>query len=166
MSANISPQPEDRIIVGMSGGVDSSVTALLLQQQGYAVQGVFMKNWEGDDTDQHCAAEDDLRDARQVCDALGIPLQGVNFADNIGTGYSNIFCRNIAPVARPIRTSCVTARSSSRRFWITPSARERIISRPVITPASGETGTDIPCYEVGITTRTRVTFFIPWVRIN
>ena len=81
MSANISPQPEDRIIVGMSGGVDSSVTALLLQQQGYAVQGVFMKNWEGDDTDQHCAAEDDLRDARQVCDALGIPLQGVNFAD-------------------------------------------------------------------------------------
>ena len=81
MSAPISSQAEDRIIVGMSGGVDSSVTALLLQQQGYAVQGVFMKNWEGDDTDQHCAAEDDLQDARQVCETLGIPLQGVNFAD-------------------------------------------------------------------------------------
>ncbi|MGW8228039.1 MAG: tRNA 2-thiouridine(34) synthase MnmA [Gammaproteobacteria bacterium] len=81
MSAHISPQSGKRIIVGMSGGVDSSVTALLLQQQGYEVQGVFMKNWEGDDTAEHCAAEDDLRDARQVCETLGIPLQGVNFAD-------------------------------------------------------------------------------------
>ena len=81
MSAQSFPQPDQRIIVGMSGGVDSSVTALLLQQQGYDVQGVFMKNWEGDDTETHCAAEDDLRDARQVCETLGIPLQGVNFAD-------------------------------------------------------------------------------------
>ena len=81
MSAQTFPQPGKRIIVGMSGGVDSSVTALLLQQQGYDVQGVFMKNWEGDDTEEHCAAEDDLRDARQVCETLGIPLQGVNFAD-------------------------------------------------------------------------------------
>ena len=81
MSAQTFPQPGKRIIVGMSGGVDSSVTALLLQQQGYDVQGVFMKNWEGDDTKEHCAAEDDLRDARQVCETLGIPLQGVNFAD-------------------------------------------------------------------------------------
>ena len=81
MSAAPLPQPGQRIIVGMSGGVDSSVTALLLKQQGYDVQGVFMKNWEGDDTESHCAAEDDLRDARQVCETLGIPLQGVNFAD-------------------------------------------------------------------------------------
>ncbi len=65
----------------MSGGVDSSVAALLLKQQGYDVHGVFMKNWEGDDTEQHCAAEDDLRDASQVCVTLAIPLQGVNFAD-------------------------------------------------------------------------------------
>jgi len=69
------------IIVGMSGGVDSSVAALLLQQQGYAVRGVFMKNWEGDDSDTHCNAEDDLHDAQQVCDKLGIDLQGVNFSD-------------------------------------------------------------------------------------
>jgi len=69
------------VIVGMSGGVDSSVAALLLRQQGYTVRGVFMKNWEGDDRDDHCAAEEDLKDARQVCDALQIPLQGVNFAD-------------------------------------------------------------------------------------
>ncbi len=81
MAANITPQPGNRIIVGMSGGVDSSVTALLLQQQGFDIQGVFMKNWEGDDTEQHCAAEDDLKDASLVCNTLGIPLQGVNFAD-------------------------------------------------------------------------------------
>ena len=69
------------VVVGLSGGVDSSVTALLLQQQGHAVQGVFMKNWEGDDTEDYCAAEADLADARAVAEALGIPLQAVNFAD-------------------------------------------------------------------------------------
>lgn len=69
------------IIVGMSGGVDSSVAALLLKEQGHAVRGVFMKNWEGDDREDHCAAEEDLKDAQQVCDGLGINLQGVNFAD-------------------------------------------------------------------------------------
>lgn len=69
------------VVVGLSGGVDSSVAALLLQQQGHAVQGVFMKNWEGDDTEDYCAAEADLADARAVAEALGIPLQAVNFAD-------------------------------------------------------------------------------------
>ena len=69
------------IIVGMSGGVDSSVSALLLKQRGYRVRGIFMKNWEGDDTDEHCAAEADLNDAHAVCNSLGIDLQGVNFSD-------------------------------------------------------------------------------------
>ena len=69
-----------RVIVGMSGGVDSSVAALLLLQQGYAVEGLFMKNWEEDDTDEYCSAHVDLADAQSVADQLGIRLHTVNFA--------------------------------------------------------------------------------------
>lgn len=68
------------IIVGMSGGVDSSVTAYLLKQAGHHVQAIFMKNWEGDDTDTYCPAAKDLADAQGVCDQLGIELNVVNFA--------------------------------------------------------------------------------------
>jgi len=69
-----------RVVVGLSGGVDSSVAALLLKQQGYAVQGLFMKNWEEDDTDEYCAAKTDMADAKAVCDRLDIPLHVVNFS--------------------------------------------------------------------------------------
>ncbi|OQW68511.1 MAG: tRNA 2-thiouridine(34) synthase MnmA [Proteobacteria bacterium ST_bin11] len=68
------------IIVGMSGGVDSSVTALVLQEQGHKVTGLFMKNWEEDDGTEYCTAMEDLADAQQVCDKLGIELKTVNFA--------------------------------------------------------------------------------------
>ena len=68
------------IIVGMSGGVDSSVAALLLLQQGYHVEGLFMKNWEEDDGADYCAAAEDLKDASDICDTLGIRLHTVNFA--------------------------------------------------------------------------------------
>jgi tRNA-specific 2-thiouridylase len=67
------------VIVGMSGGVDSSVAALLLQQQGYQVSGIFMQNWEDDD--EHCSARQDYRDAASVATRLGIQLTTVNFAD-------------------------------------------------------------------------------------
>ncbi len=68
------------IIVGMSGGVDSSVTALTLLEQGHNVTGLFMKNWEEDDGTEQCTAMEDLADAQQVCDTLGIELKTVNFA--------------------------------------------------------------------------------------
>lgn len=68
------------IIVGMSGGVDSSVTALLLLEQGHQVSGLFMKNWDEDDGTEQCTAIKDYADAQQVCDKLGIPLKTVNFA--------------------------------------------------------------------------------------
>ncbi len=70
----------ERVVVGMSGGVDSSVAAWLLKQQGYEVVGVFMKNWEDDDTDEHCTSRADLVDAASVADVIGIDLEAVNFA--------------------------------------------------------------------------------------
>lgn len=69
-----------KIIVGMSGGVDSSVAAFLLKQQGYQVEGLFMKNWEDYTDDKTCSAAVDLADAQAVCDTLAIPLHTVNFA--------------------------------------------------------------------------------------
>lgn len=68
------------IIVGMSGGVDSSVTALILLEQGHQLTGLFMKNWEEDDGTEYCTARQDLADALQVCHTLGIELKTVNFS--------------------------------------------------------------------------------------
>lgn len=73
-------RPEDtRVVVGMSGGVDSSVTAYLLKQQGYDVIGIFMKNWDDTDEFGHCTAEEDFQDVRRVCEQIGIPYYTVNF---------------------------------------------------------------------------------------
>ncbi|ROH87265.1 tRNA 2-thiouridine(34) synthase MnmA [Pseudomethylobacillus aquaticus] len=69
-----------RVVVGLSGGVDSSVAALLLKQQGYEVVGLFMKNWEDDDTDEYCSSKQDLIDAVAVADRLGIEIEAVNFS--------------------------------------------------------------------------------------
>ncbi|MET0186916.1 MAG: tRNA 2-thiouridine(34) synthase MnmA [Achromobacter sp.] len=69
-----------RIVVGMSGGVDSSVTAWLLKQQGYEVVGLFMKNWEDDDDSEYCSTRQDLLDAASVADLIGVELEAVNFA--------------------------------------------------------------------------------------
>jgi tRNA-uridine 2-sulfurtransferase len=69
-----------RVVVGISGGVDSSVAAWLLKQQGYEVVGLFMKNWEDDDDDEHCSTRQDLIDAAAAADVIGIELEAVNFA--------------------------------------------------------------------------------------
>ena len=69
-----------RIIVGLSGGVDSAVAAHRLLQQGYEVEALFMKNWDEDDAGGHCPAEQDLADARAVADRLGIPLRTISFS--------------------------------------------------------------------------------------
>ncbi len=69
-----------RIVVGLSGGVDSSVAAWLLRRRGHEVIGVFMKNWEDDDTDEYCTSRIDLVDAAAVADVIGIELEAVNFA--------------------------------------------------------------------------------------
>jgi len=69
-----------RVVVGLSGGVDSAVAALLLKQQGYDVIGLFMRNWDEVDQDGVCTADDDYRDVRRVADCLGIPYYAVDFA--------------------------------------------------------------------------------------
>ena len=72
----------------MSGGVDSSVSVALLQQQGYDVEGMFMKNWEEDDTLETCSADDDVKDAQSVADKLGVKLHLRNFASEY---WDNVF---------------------------------------------------------------------------
>jgi len=80
--------PRRRVVVGLSGGVDSAVSAHLLKQQGHEVIGVFMKNWEDDDTSadatdggtSYCSSRQDFLDAASVADVIGIELEHVNFA--------------------------------------------------------------------------------------
>src|SRR5689334_12356703 len=69
-----------RVVVGLSGGVDSAVCAHLLKQQGHEVVGIFMKNWEDDDGDEYCSSRQDFLDAASVADVLGIEIEHVNFA--------------------------------------------------------------------------------------
>ena len=68
------------VVIGLSGGVDSSLSAALLKENGLKVTALFMKNWEEDDTDTVCAAAADREDAQKVCDKLGIELKTINFA--------------------------------------------------------------------------------------
>ena len=78
MTATKSPA-DTRVVVGMSGGVDSSVTALLLKEQGYDVIGIFMKNWDDTDDSGFCTATEDYEDVIRVCNQIGIPYYAVNF---------------------------------------------------------------------------------------
>ncbi len=77
-----------KVMMGMSGGVDSSVAALILLEQGHDVTGLFMKNWDEDDGTEYCTAKEDLDDAQQVCGKLGIKLKTVNFAAEY---WDNVF---------------------------------------------------------------------------
>jgi tRNA-specific 2-thiouridylase len=90
---------KDTVIVGMSGGVDSAVAALLLRDAGFAVQGLFMSNWEDDDG--YCTAATDFQDARRVCDTLGIPLHRVSFAEAYRERVFSHFLREYAAGRTP-----------------------------------------------------------------
>ncbi|HBO38933.1 MAG TPA: tRNA 2-thiouridine(34) synthase MnmA [Pasteurellaceae bacterium] len=87
-TAQLTENSKKKVIVGMSGGVDSSVSAFILQQQGYQVEGLFMKNWEEDDDTDYCTAAADLADAQAVCDNLNIRLHKINFAAEY---WDNVF---------------------------------------------------------------------------
>jgi len=83
-----------RVVVGLSGGVDSAVAAWLLKQQGHDVVGVFMKNWEDDDSDEYCTSRVDLVDAASVADVIGIELSAVNFAAEYRERVFRLFLRD------------------------------------------------------------------------
>ena len=76
----MSASPKHRVVVGLSGGVDSAVTAYLLKKQGHEVVGIFMKNWEDDDDSEFCSSNIDFVDAAAVADVIGIEIEHVNFA--------------------------------------------------------------------------------------
>ena len=82
---------DQTVFVGMSGGVDSSVAALMLIEAGYRVEGLFMKNWEEDDGTEYCTAKEDLTDAQSVADQLGIRLHSANFAAEYWDGVFDHF---------------------------------------------------------------------------
>ena len=79
----MSDNSKTRVVVGMSGGVDSSVTALLLKEQGYDVIGIFMKNWDDTDENGVCTATEDYKDVAAVADQIGIPYYSVNFEKRV-----------------------------------------------------------------------------------
>jgi len=88
-------------VVGLSGGVDSAVTALLLKQQGFEVIGLFMKNWEEDDSDEYCSTRQDLIDAVSVADVIGIPIEAVNFSAEYKERVFSYFLREYAAGRTP-----------------------------------------------------------------
>ncbi|WPL19132.1 tRNA-specific 2-thiouridylase MnmA [Thiorhodovibrio winogradskyi] len=96
----MSPSASQRVLVGLSGGVDSAIAAHLLIEQGYRIEALFMKNWEEDDKPGYCAAAQDLADAQAVAERLGIPLRTVNFA----TEYWDLVFERFLAEYRALRT--------------------------------------------------------------
>ena len=92
---------KQKVIIGLSGGVDSAVSAYLLKEQGYNVEALFMKNWEQDDKDDYCPAAKDLYDAQQVCLKLDIPLHTINFSKEYWTHVFQIFLDEYATGITP-----------------------------------------------------------------
>lgn len=91
----------NRVVVGLSGGVDSAVSALLLKQQGYDVVGLFMKNWEDDDDDEYCSTRQDFIDAAAAADVIGIEFEAVNFAAEYKDRVFSEFLREYAAGRTP-----------------------------------------------------------------
>lgn len=90
-----------KVVIGMSGGVDSSVAAWLLKQQGYDVLGLFMKNWEDDDDSEYCSSRQDWLDAVSVADVIGVDIEAVNFADDYKDRVFSEFLREYSAGRTP-----------------------------------------------------------------
>ena len=93
------------VVIGMSGGVDSAVSAYLLKKAGYNVTGLFMKNWEDDDDSEYCSSRQDFIDAASAADVIGIDLEAVNFAkeyyERVFTHFLDEYRRGRGPHPQP-----------------------------------------------------------------
>jgi len=138
-----------KLVVGLSGGVDSAVAALLLKQQGHDVSAVFMKNWDEDDEAGYCPAEQDLADARIVADKLGIELHTVSFSAEY---WDRVF--------RHFLEEYQAGRTPSPDIICNREIKFRAL-RPVTTPAS-RNSREYGCWQASIPTRTKPTFCIPF----
>jgi len=99
-----------RVVVGMSGGVDSSVTAWLLKQQGFDVLGLFMKNWEDDDDTEYCSARQDWLDAASVADRIGVDIEAVNFAAEYKDRVFAVFFKESTLLGERPKSGCAVQR--------------------------------------------------------
>ena len=122
-----------RVVLGMSGGVDSSVAAWLLKQQGYEVIGLFMKNWEDDDDDEYCSTRQDWIDAASVADVVGVDIEAVNFASEYKDRVFAEFLREYEAGRTPNPDVLCNAEINSKHFWIMHFNSAPTTSRPVIT---------------------------------
>ena len=148
------------VVVGLSGGVDSSVAALLLKQQGWNVVGLFMKNWEDDDDEEYCSSRQDLIDVMSVADKIGIDVEVVNFAKEYKELVLPNSSRNIRQGARPIPMCCVIRKSSSKHFSSMRSGWGRRRSPPDIMLAFVSSTAASSCSRLRTVPRTRAIFCI------
>ena len=106
-----------RVVIGLSGGVDSSVAALLLKKQGLDVVGVFMKNWEEQDENGCCTAEQDYGDAKRIAEQIGIPFYSVNFSKEYYDRVFSYFLSEYKLGRTPIPVFLCNPELKSKAFW-------------------------------------------------
>ena len=117
---------DSKVIIGLSGGVDSSVAAYLLLKQGFQVEALFMKNWDEDDEDEYCSASQDLADAQQVANLLDIKLHTVNFSHEYWEDVFEHFLAEHKKGRTPNPDVLCNQRINLKRSLTTPKILEQI----------------------------------------
>ena len=155
-----------RVIVGMSGGVDSSVAALLLKQQGYRVEGLFMKNWEEDDGTDYCTAKVDLADAQSVADRLDIKLHSANFAAEYWDGVFEHFLSEYRSGRTP-NPDILCNREIKFRAFLDYAVNSGPTTLPLgITSGGSPKAPTLVYVRAWITTRIKVISCTRWAMLN